>query len=903
MKSATSRDLRSQAAPREIGDLLQRFAEHRESYTKPSYNETQVRREFIDPLLKSLGWDIDNEGGLAEAYKDVVHEDALRVEERVKAPDYSLRVGGVRKFFLEAKKPSIDIRSDLEASFQLRRYAWSAKLSLSVLTNFEHLAIYDARIRPREGDAASIARVFLVGVNELESRWTELADILSKDAVLKGSFDKFATSTTLRRGTSEVDEVFLEEIEEWRKELAHNIALRNLRLTARDLNAAVQATIDRIVFLRICEDRGLETYGQLKESYAREGVYKHLIEMFHAADEKYNSGLFHFRIERGRTTPPDTLTTRLKVDDRVLKDILRRLYYPVSPYAFAVIPIEILGQAYERFLGSVIRLTPGHRASVQEKPEVRKAGGVYYTPAHVVRYIVNETLGVLLSKRALRDIATFRVLDPACGSGSFLLGAFQALLDWHLHWYEHHDPASYARGKKPEIYQGSRGQWRLTTEEKKRILTTHIFGVDIDPQAVEVTKLSLLLKVLEGESAETLGKTLSLYKERALPDLDQNIKCGNSLIENDYYAQAQLSLLEDDEEQQKVNAFDWKDAFPRIMANHGFDAVIGNPPYVLLQDEFRDDKQLDYFRRRYRAASYKLDTYHLFIERAISLTKPGGRCAMITPANLITNNHLAPLRHLMLEQSRIHHILVIEGGVFDGVSVDNAIFVVEPGHQTTGSFTLRTSGNAASGLVMKSEATLSGAAARKDKLALLTSYASVAHSFWKRVLARSLRLGDISNVNFGKQLRDRKKFPRDVIEVSGVAKIPKGYVPCYTGRDVSRYLVDWNRLACLDDEKAQRGGCWDREMHEATGKLVTRQIGRYPEFAMDSRGYHCLNTMFMVNVHDGQYDPLLLLAVLNSSLTRGRSVLRSAADLSKDKGNVLEAASRSDAFWSPCTQH
>ena len=228
----------------------------------------------------------------------------------------------------------------------------------------------------------------------------------------------------------------------------------------------------------------------------------------------------------------------------VLKDIFKDLYYPDSPYEFSVLPADILGHIYEQFLGKVIRLTPAHRAVVEEKPEVRKAGGVYYTPTYIVDYIVKHTVGKLIEGKTPNQVSKLRVLDPACGSGSFLLGAYQRLLDWHLAWYSENEPEKHRKGRKTKIFQGPGGDWRLTTAEKKRILLNNIYGVDIDLQAVEVTKLSLLLKVLEGENEETLGKNLRLFHERALPDLGQNIKCGNSLIGPNFYENRQLSLID-----------------------------------------------------------------------------------------------------------------------------------------------------------------------------------------------------------------------------------------------------------------------------------------------------------------------------------------------------------------------
>jgi hypothetical protein len=581
--------------PAIIPQLVERFELNRDLYRQGKYNETQLRREFLDPFFEALGWDVANKQGYAELYKDVVHEDSLAVEGGNRAPDYAFRIGGMRKFFVEAKKPAVNIQYDIHPAFQLRRYAWSARMPLGILTDFEEFAVYDCRIKPDKADKASKGRILFLTYREYADRWDELAAIFSREAILKGSFDRFVAGVKGKKGTTEVDDAFLAEIERWRELLARNIALRNPGLTVRELNFAVQMTIDRIVFLRICEDRGIERDEQLREIAAGKDVYENLGQLFQRADARYNSGLFHFKDEKGQSSGPDGLTLGLKIDDKVLQDILKNLYYPESPYVFSEIPADILGQVYERFLGKVIRLTAGHQARVEEKPEVRKAGGVYYTPTFIVDYIVKNTVGRLLEGKTPRETAGLKILDPACGSGTFLLGSYQYLLDWHLKWYAENELEKSLKGKDPVLFQGRDG-YQLATAKKKEILLNNLFGVDIDPQAVEVTKLSLLLKVLEGENQETIGSQLSLWQERVLPDLGKNIQCGNSLIGPDYFEGRQLSMLADEEERYRVNAFDWGSAFPQVFAQGGFDAVVGNPPYVR-QESLSVFKE--YFRKKY----------------------------------------------------------------------------------------------------------------------------------------------------------------------------------------------------------------------------------------------------------------------------------------------------------------
>lgn len=641
-------------APAELLDLVARFGEHIDAYKSGSYNETQLRRDFLDPFFKLLGWDIDNTAGYDEAYRDVIHEDQVKVGGSVKAPDYGFRIGGARKFFLEAKKPSVRIKDDISPAYQLRHYAWSAKLPLSILSDFEEFAIYDTRSKPLRTDSASKARIFYCRFDEYAERWDYLSSIFSKDAILKGSFDKFAAANKGKRGTTEVDADFLATIEGWRSDLARNLALRNPDLSQRELNFAVQRIVDRLIFLRICEDRGIEDYERLKRAAESKAVYPELVKLFQQADDRYNSGLFHFRAEKGRNEAHDTLTPHLVIDDKLLKEIITSLYYPHTDYAFRYMPADILGQVYEQFLGKIIRLTDSHQAKVEDKPEVKKAGGVFYTPTYIVEYIVRQTVGPLVEGKTPKQIEELTVLDPACGSGSFLIGAFQFLLDWYYQHYTTHDPESHARGKNPKLFSTS-GGWALTTTERKRILLTHIYGVDIDSQAVEVTKLSLLLKVLEGETAQTVQR--ELIRERVLPDLGDNIKCGNSLIASDFYAQPGLPEM-DTEAHLRINVFDWdgKDGFPDIMKRGGFDAVIGNPPYVRIQT--LPSHEVAYLTAHFPAASTgNCDLYISFVEQAHRLLSRDGQLGFIIPNKFLRTDYGIGIRRLLSDNHAVARLI------------------------------------------------------------------------------------------------------------------------------------------------------------------------------------------------------------------------------------------------------
>ena len=663
-------------APKEVKELVERFDRNIEAYKSGKYNETQLRREFIDPLFEALGWDVNNKQGYAEAYKDVIHEDSIKVSGGTKAPDYCFRIGGQRKFFVEAKKPSVNIKNEPSPAYQIRRYAWSSKLPLSILTDFEEFVIYDCLIKPSKNDSASFARVNIYSYKDFIDKWDEISSVFSKDAVQKGSFDKYAESGKKKRGTTEVDDVFLKEIENWREMLAKNIAVNNPKLSQEDLNFVVQKTIDRIIFLRICEDRHIEDYGRLMALQNGTQVYKRLSQIFREADDKYNSGLFHFQEEKGRPEHFDGLSLKLKLDDDILKEIIKGLYYPESPYEFSVLPSDILGHVYEQFLGKVIRLTAGHRAVIEEKPEVRKAGGIYYTPTYIVDYIVKNTVGKLLEEKTPEKVSKLRILDPACGSGSFLIQAYQYLLDWHRDHYVNKDPKKYAAKRNPALFKDSRGEWILTTGEKKRILLNNIYGVDIDSQAVEVTKLSLLLKVLEGETEQTINSNLRLFHERALPDLGNNIKCGNSLIGPDFYKDKNLSLF-GNEDMRKINAFDWNDkekGFGEIMRNGDFDAVIGNPPYVFTR-ELMSKNEKEYFYEKYINTQFKLNTYVLFCEKSFNLLNKKGLFGFIIPNNWLSLEYTSDFRKYILTNAFDINIVNALDSVFEKASVDTSILI------------------------------------------------------------------------------------------------------------------------------------------------------------------------------------------------------------------------------------
>lgn len=645
-----------------IKGLVEKFENNYKQFHSSDYNETLTRQDFINPFFEYLGWDISNKEGLSQTYRDVIHEDKLKIGKETKAPDYSFRIGGNRVFFVEAKKPSRNLKEDSDAAYQIRRYAWSGKLAVSILTDFEEFAIYDCSKKPSPNDKASMSRIEYINYEDYLNRFDFLYDTFAKENVLRGSLEKYNADTKSKKGTESVDIDFLNSLDDLRTKLASNISKLN-SLSLRDLNFAVQHIIDRIIFLRVAEDRGVENYGDLREACFGNNYYKNIVEIFKKADGKYNSGIFDFS--------KDKITQNIEVDNKVIKEIINDLYYPKSPYEFSVISVEIIGNAYEQFLGKTITIGNNSKAKIELKPEVRKAGGVYYTPEYIVDYIVENTVGEKIKGKTPKEIANIKIVDPACGSGSFLIGAYKYLLNYHREYYSKQGKKKFLGSKEDAITEDG----ELALWVKKQILINNIFGVDIDSNAVEVTKLSLLLKCMENETPASIMNNQSLFNERALPSLDENIKCGNSLIGNDFYSGGD-SLNIDIETQYKINCFDWEREFSSIFKSGGFDIVIGNPPYV---KEYTDREIFENIKKSKLVKYYqgKMDLWYFFVCFGLDILKDNGKLGFIAPNNWITNSGASILRNKILTDTKI--LKYVDFGdfkVFADAGIQTMVFIL-----------------------------------------------------------------------------------------------------------------------------------------------------------------------------------------------------------------------------------
>lgn len=622
-----------------VAELVRNFRRNENDYLRVAYNETQARTDFITPLLSAFGWDVHNIAGHPLGLREVIEEATVEVgKERIsKRPDYELRLARQRKLFVEAKKPSIHIDRNRDAAFQTRRYGYSASLPISILTNFHQLAIYDCSQLPDLTDEAHVARILLIGYEEFDAYFDDLWLLLSRESIYSGNFDRHFDVQVTRQGANQFDDFFLSQVRSWRERLARDIHQNTPDLSPPELTYAVQLFLSRIIFLRICEDRDIERYETLRSLTADNSFDAFMAEL-RRADAFYDSGLFRLIDEE---------KLGIRISDDVLNSIINELYYPQSPYTFAVVETEVLGEIYEQFLGEIITVDLHGTVEIISKPEVRASGGVIPTPRYIVDAIVHRTLAPKLAGKSPAELKSFTVADICCGSGVFLLSIFDVLNDHYLTWYQSNDQINHV-GRT--IYEAATGLWLLTFEEKRRILLAHIRGVDIDANAVEVARFSLLLKLIEDESAEGLCEYVNRTGTPALPELDQIIKSGNSLVSQSEWLAAKGAIPT--EILEKVNPFSWADEFPIEHGLGGFDIIVGNPPYIRIQNmQTYSPEEAKYYNSGnspYTTARQdNFDKYALFIERSVSLVRPDGRLGFIIPHKFMTIQSGKALRRLL----------------------------------------------------------------------------------------------------------------------------------------------------------------------------------------------------------------------------------------------------------------
>lgn len=531
-------------------------------------------------------------------------------------------------------------------------------------------------------------------------------------------------------------------------------------------------------------------------------------------------------------------------------------------------------------------------------------------------------------------LANVKVADLAVGSGAFPLGMLNEIVKARQLLTEYLSIEMNAFQKK-SFYAYGRKMYDL----KVNTIRNCIFACDIEPSAVDITKLRLWLSiVIDDEISENVGNGDfdEHSKPRRLPNLDCNIICGNSLIDefkgnklitesillNNVSEDSQQTMfqqgvdamlsrlikLQEDlffksnhDEKEEIKAdiqkiYDdiileqlqgnpelvdayyetvsesskpfilWQLYFPQVFRdNSGFDAIIGNPPYVLVQEMNSPEYIKEYYKHKFEVANYKVDLYHLFIERAINLVNERGVISLITPSNFTTNNYCESLRRFMLEKLSLKDVIFYDENVFEA-NVNNLVFVGCKNNESGGDVRISKARKKDNNWEFFDKSVILQSFYMKENYIIIPIDSMEAASIIEKMDGTKLIVKDIANVNFGMQLRDRKKFPADV--TSDTSILTAYHRPCYTGKNIGEYKVEYGGLYCFFNREAKRGGCWEEEAQLANPKLLCRQIGKYPIVGMDEQGYPVLNTAFMISKFQQGVSPYTLLGILNSKLIK-----------------------------------
>jgi adenine-specific DNA-methyltransferase len=847
--------------PQTFDDAFQRvkhlasiFNQNEKQYLEPSYSEAQARMDFIDKFWIALGWDVNHEQQTNPYEQEVKVERSVSVNEARKRADYAFLAPNFRDvlFYVEAKKPNAQLNTPLNY-FQTIRYGWNSQTPLAVLTDFEELCILDCRYKPDiDTSLYRVVKKFHYSEYLDEEKFKEIYFLFSREAVANESLEKFAerlpkpTSKAQQKklfsgGYLKMDDAFLQELDSYREELARMFKKNNPHLNSEDLTEATQRTLDRLVFIRFLEDKLIEP-DTLVEKFGDKGnAWQDFVATSYRLDAIYNGIIFKKH--------PIIDAPTFRVEDQVFANICASLTDTNTPYAFHTIPIHTLGSIYERFLGKVIIATKDG-AQVEEKPEVRKAGGVFYTPENIVTYIVENTVGKLIERKTPEQIAQMRFADIACGSGSFLLGVYDYLLRYHTAYYN--QKKNYAKGLKAGCVKHEDGTLHLSLRQKKNILQKNIYGVDFDMQAVEVAQLSLFLKLLEEETTATA--TQLEFRETMLPSLDKNIIHGNSLIEWDI-----IDGLFDDEEQRKLYPMDFGDKFKEIMKGGGFDAIVGNPPYISVQSGFIDKKVYDYLERKYVTMERISDYFCLFTERATKLLKDNGYWGYIIPSTVMMNLSFTKLRKHLLEKTSINNITHLGDGVFSSAIVPTCVITASkkiPKKNIVGVVTVSRNPYDKEARAGKIE---------QDTFLTLENYVfnlstnKQTQALLHKISSNSVQLGSLVDIKEGIKTGNDKDFLSEQPFAENSYQLVKG-------RNIERYRCQSVLYINYDLKKLSRPQ--KPEHFLVDEKLFVRRVGDSLIATYDDQQLFCVHTLYTARKRDttANYSLKFILGLLNSKL-------------------------------------
>jgi len=818
-------------AREKVQQLIRNYDSVVEAGKRGEYSEADVGSKFILPLLSALGWDTTRIEDVKEQRRTLTG-----------VADYSLlNVGGTSKIFLELKKFEEDLDGSRRVGGKVKSfpqmaidYAWQSRADWAILTNFEEIRLYYSRVKkPEDG------LIFRLRYNDYLVSFDKLW-LLSKESVVSGLLDTYEK----RRLRREVDEELLKDLVYCRKLLVSNVRKNNPQLSKDEINESTQKILDRLMFIRSCEDRLIIPVESLWTQFSvwqkisiDKSVRTFMMDLkniFRDFDAVYNGKLFAPHI-----------CEDLRVDNEVLESVLMLLYN----YNFDLIPVDVLGNAYELYIGTIIKEKEGilteDELILVEDASVRKKHGIYYTPEYVVDYIVRNTLGELLKNCKMPDeVSKIKVLDPACGSGSFLIKAFDVIKEW----YDNYNRRNQLAANRNTL----EAHFHTVPNVEERILTDNLYGVDLDPQAVEITILNLSLKAVR--------------TKRKLPYMGDHIVCGNSLVSG---TTEELKEYFDDPHEKRP--FDWHSAFPEVFKQGGFDVIIGNPPYVESRDIPNDD--WEYFRKNFSSAYKRFDLSVLFMEQAIKLLKPRRLLGFITSNKFAVSDYGQGIRSFILNNCSIKQLVDVSNiDVFRDAStypyisiflreadeskrINNLIICVQ--ESTKEDFVSKN---------LKSKIVRQNIFWVIPNFVFSLSLSDEVYSIIEKIQSNCIKLSDLTWIRDGIHTGNVKEKLVVSRQLTSECK------PMVTAESINRYNIQWKGLwvnynqNLIDSASGEYGSLREQWIFEAKEKLLTALFGLRPEVAYDNKQFYANNSVKLILLKRSDFSLKYILAILNSSL-------------------------------------
>ncbi|WP_271400050.1 Eco57I restriction-modification methylase domain-containing protein [Salinicoccus roseus] len=597
----------------ELAELRKVFYEEIQS-NQHNISEETVRSGYLNKVLDLFGWNLSMTTEVIQ--EKVIAGDSRErlnsIGSRHSRPDYRLLDRGILRMYLDAKTATEDYRNSKATAFQIRSYGWSSQIDLSIVSNFEHFTVYDTTFQPNE-DMEALYRTIHFSIDDLINDFDRYSQFLDKTTIQTMSWELSSFDIELHKSDNKkLDAAFLELISDFRLKLGEGLNNSNSTLTPTRMEYYIQLIINRLIFLRTLEDINMEPHGTLREWITNN---RNFWSQFNNSSEtnlyhKYDGVLFEEKIPQN-----------IKIDDQYFSDFIHSLYGS-TPYKFDVIEPALIAEIYDLFLGQKLNFD-NDNVSISYK-KLSPSGSIP-TPANFSRYVVNKVVN-LDDINSIEELLTLRILDPCAGSGSFLIEVYELLLQ-KLNEIEDEKP-SYTKAKN--------------------IIKNCIYGVDIDPIAIEVLKMTISLKLIvsDYEPVEPMRNLLS--------DLDSNFKLGNSIVEKDIYDyNSDLSSIENNEQ----IPTSYRELFPNIIEGGGFSHILTNPPYIEPKHFRKNWPQVhEYLKDKYISKSGKSDISLFFLEKVLKLLKQDGRFGIIMQSRFLKTEYGKNIRAWLADNGYLKEV-------------------------------------------------------------------------------------------------------------------------------------------------------------------------------------------------------------------------------------------------------